>query len=232
MSKKYKHLFFDLDHTLWDFETNSKNALSLIFNAEELAKRGVPDFAHFYECYYEVNGYWWRQYHHKKISKEELRTKRFYETLLRFQVDDATLAERIGEQYLELSPLQTALFPDTLEVLEYLDGKYEMHIITNGFKEVAPIKMELSGLQPYFKNVFISEEIGHQKPERAIFDFALQQSSAIAEESIMIGDNMEADILGAKNAGMDQIYFNPNQKRRKDRVTYEIFSMLELKTIL
>ncbi len=127
----------------------------------------------------------------------------------------------------------TALFPDALEVLQYLqDKKYKLHLITNGFAEVQWIKIENSGLKPFFEHIIISEEVGTQKPDKAIFEIAMNRASTHAEECIMIGDNYNTDIVGAQNAGMDQVFFNPTKNRKKQPVTHEIKTLIELKGIL
>jgi putative hydrolase of the HAD superfamily len=143
------------------------------------------------------------------------------------------LAELMAESYLSISPRMTALFPDAVEVLQYLqDKKYKLHLITNGFAEVQWIKIENSGLKPFFEHIIISEEVGTQKPDKAIFEIAMNRAATHAEECIMIGDNYNTDIVGAQNVGMDQVFFNPTKNRKKQPVTHEIKTLIELKGIL
>ena len=229
---KYKHLFFDLDHTLWDFETNSTNVLRKIYEEMDLGQYGIPSFDKFHATYLPINSQYWARYHHKLMPQEELRVGRFRETLKRFNIDDLAVAKTIASLYTERSPYQTALFPDAEEVLVYLADRYQLHIITNGFEEIQTIKITQSGLEKYFKHIFISEQVGHQKPNKEIFQHAMEMAGTIAEESLMTGDNMQTDIQGAKSVGMDQCFFNPNKIRHRDKATYEIASLRELKAFL
>jgi putative hydrolase of the HAD superfamily len=230
--QKYKHLFFDLDHTLWDFDTNSKTVLKAIYEEMDLGRYQIPSFEVFHQTYLPINGQYWARYHHQLLPKEELRVGRFQETLRRFKVDDIALAKSIAHLYTERSPYQTLLFPDAIETLDYLYAKYEIHLITNGFEEIQAIKIKQSGLEKYFKHIFISEKVGHQKPDKRIFIHAMEVSGASVSESLMIGDNMQTDIAGAKSVGMDQVFFNPNLKKNRGKATYEIVELKELRGIL
>ncbi len=229
---KYKHVFFDLDHTLWDFETNSKQALTKIFEDNGLIEKGVSSFGKFHHKYQPINDRYWARYHNGFATKEQVRVGRFYDTLKEFGIDNRALAEIMATAYVELSPKMTALFPDAVEVLKYLQVKYKMHLITNGFAEVQWIKIEQSGLRPFFEHIIISEEVGTQKPDKAIFEIAMQRSGANTDDCIMVGDNYNTDIVGAKNAGIDQVFFNPGKNRKREPVTYEIIELKELKDIL
>lgn len=229
---KYKHIFFDLDHTLWDFETNSIETLAELFIELELEKHGVPSFEEFHQTYLPINSQYWARYHHKLMPKEELRIGRFAETLRRFKVDNIELAKTLAHLYTERSPFKTALFPDAIATLEYLSLKYRLHMITNGFSEVQDVKIRESKLEVYFHHVFVSERVGHQKPEAGIFLYALETTGANVNESLMIGDNMATDIMGAKSVGMDQVFFNPHHKKTRDKATYEIATLSELKNFL
>jgi putative hydrolase of the HAD superfamily len=229
---KYKHIFFDLDHTLWDFETNSKQALQQIYKEQNLIEKGIPVFDNFYNRYVPINDRYWARYHNQIVSKEKLRHGRFYDTLKEFGINDEALAETMAQSYLDLSPKMTSLFADAVDVLKYLQSKYTIHLITNGFAEVQWIKIENSGLKPFFEHIIISEEVGTQKPDKAIFEIAMERAKTNAAESIMIGDNYNTDIVGARNAGMDQIFFNPKKNRKREPVTFEITTLIELKEIL
>lgn len=230
--KSYQHIFFDLDHTIWDFETNSVKALQHLFATELLAERGVPTFEGFYKTYKPINDRYWAKYHNGYATKEQLRVNRFADTLATFGVADAELAERMAAGYLSVSPTMTALFPDAMDVLKYLQQKYVLHLITNGFAEVQWIKIENSGLRPFFEHIIISEEVGTQKPDKQIFEIAMNRAGTTCDACIMIGDNFNTDIVGARNAGMDQIYFNPLRRRVKEPVTYVVSSLGELRGIL
>lgn len=229
--KKYKHIFFDLDRTLWDFETNSLQTLKEIFFNVSLDNT-IPDFNDFIKIYKKYNEKLWDEYRNGKLEKEILRYKRFEIVLNHFGINNSNLAKKIGDSYVYKSPYKTGLFQGTIKTLEYLKNKYQLYIITNGFKEIQKIKMKTSKIDKYFKNVFISEEIGWQKPNIKIFEFVLNSANANAEESLMIGDDIKVDILGAKNAGINQVLFNPNNIEHEISPTYEISSLEELCEIL
>ncbi|MCH2223902.1 MAG: YjjG family noncanonical pyrimidine nucleotidase [Crocinitomicaceae bacterium] len=205
-----KTLFFDLDHTLWDFEANSEKALAQLFEEFNLIKH-VRSFRTFHTEYKKVNAEAWHQYSKGIITKDILRTKRFKDTFQKFGFKNDELVQKMAKGYLKISPYQTQLFPNAKETLEKLksDG-YALHIITNGFKEVQFIKLEQSGILDYFDVVLCSEEVGKNKPARIVFDRALSLANAKAEESVMIGDSYQADIVGAENAGIQAIFFDPS----------------------
>jgi len=207
-----KHLFFDLDRTLWDFETNSKNALKILFDSHDLNKE-IKSFESFHKTYKKNNARLWNQYGKGKLAKDVLRVKRFDDTLKQYQIFNNSLAEKIADGYVDLSPYQTIVFPGTHDTLDYLKKEsYQMHIITNGFKEVQFIKLEKSGLLDYFDVIVCSEDVGKNKPEPDVFHHSLNQAGAKKEESVMIGDDYKVDIVGAANVGMSAILFDPNKK--------------------
>lgn len=230
--KKYKHLFFDLDHTLWDFEINSRETLYEIYQKFGLGSMGIRTAEIFVKVYKEHNKWMWTSFGRGEIAKEQLRVKRFELTLAHFGVNPRIISEELAESYLRISPTKNNLIPEAKGLLDYLVGRYEMHIITNGFPEVQWIKLRNSGLENYFQSVFISEEIGHKKPQAGIFDFALKSCDASKEDSLMIGDSLEADIIGAKNSGIDQVFFNPEGLIHKEKATFEIQTLSELMSIL
>jgi len=160
-----------------------------------------------------------------------LRTRRFELTLLDFDIDDIVLADKIGIDYITLSPLKTNLFPNTHEVLSYLQPKYPLHIITNGFEEVQFTKLKTCDLQKYFTHVITSEAAGCKKPDNCIFNYALETTQSSAAESVMIGDDLEVDIEGAEKAGMDGIFFNPAKEVHNGSVRHEIYDLKELITL-
>ncbi|PWV53956.1 YjjG family noncanonical pyrimidine nucleotidase [Chitinophaga sp. S165] len=231
---KYKHIFFDLDHTLWDFETNASLVLEQLYHAHNLESRGVPTFKEFHNTYMVYNEKLWDRFRKGFITRNDLRTKRFRLTLLDFKIGDEKLCEALGTQFLEELPTQTALFPHAKEVLEYLAAKnYPLHMITNGFEEVQLRKMRSSGIDHFFTHVITSESAGSLKPYKEIFDYAVLKANATADSSIMIGDALDIDILGAFNAGIDQVYFNPLVPANGDlKPTFVINSLHELKQIL
>lgn len=231
-SRNYKHLFFDLDHTLWDFDTNAKETLLELYDAYRLQEIGIPAAPVFIDQYTRNNHVLWAQYHRGEISKEELRATRFRKTFLDLGLSPELLPLQFEEDYVNLCPTKKNLFPDTLEVLDYLAPKYTLHIITNGFYESSMLKLNNTGLTPYFASITCSEVLGYNKPDTLIFEHALQTAGALKEESMMIGDSLEADITGAIRFGMDCIYFNPYKQKHTFKVTYEIEALASLKELL
>jgi putative hydrolase of the HAD superfamily len=228
----YKHLFFDLDRTLWDFEKNSEQALLELIQYFKLEEKGIGTAQEFIRKYKAVNKHCWALYRKGQMEKAELRYRRFSETMESFGIRDEALAKSFGEGYIEISPKMTALVDGTTEVLNYLSEKYLLHIITNGFREVQYIKLENSGIGHHFDHIIISEDVGQKKPHRMVFDYALQRSGAKHRESLMIGDDLEADVLGARNAGWDQVFYNPEGIEHKEELVHEVKHLSELKTIL
>ena len=229
----YKDLFFDLDHTLWDFETNSKETIQELYTTHRLADLGIVDFDGFYSTYSAHNHRLWDRYTKGFIKQEELRWKRVYLSLLDFKVANEPLAKEMSQAYLEILPNKKHLFPYTIEILEYLKQKdYKMHLITNGFESVQFKKIKNSGLQDYFIEVITSEASNSLKPQKEIFEYALKNANASIEESIMIGDNESADIQGGINIGMDTIFVNHIQVVPTVPATYTITHLKELENIL
>jgi len=229
----YKDLFFDLDHTLWDFETNSKETIQELYTTHRLVDLGIVDFDRFYSTYSAHNHRLWDRYTKGFIKQEELRWKRVYLSLLDFKVANEPLAKEMSQAYLEILPNKKHLFPYTIEILEYLKQKdYKMHLITNGFESVQFKKIKNSGLQDYFIEVITSEASNSLKPQKEIFEYALKNANASIEESIMIGDNESADIQGGINMGMDTIFVNHIQVVPTVPATYTITHLKELENIL
>ncbi|MCF8371959.1 MAG: YjjG family noncanonical pyrimidine nucleotidase [Bacteroidales bacterium] len=229
--KKYKHIYFDLDRTLWDFESNSEDTFHDILEKYELMPK-IGSFKRFFKAYRKYNDHLWRKYREKQIEKHILSWKRFYLTLLEFGINDIELSKKIGHDYLEISKTKKKLFPFTHEILAYLHEKYSLHIITNGFEEVQFSKLDNCDLRKYFTEIITSEKVGVQKPKPEIFEFALLSANAQREESIMIGDDVEVDIKGAMNQGIDQVHFNFINRPASTKATYEITSLIDLKEIL
>lgn len=228
----YTNLFFDLDRTLWDFETNSHETLSELLQKYNLLEKGIGSSTNFINEYLVINEQLWDEYRKGSIDKDTLRYDRFYRTLMKFAIDDRTLSQDIGNDYVLNSPLKTGLFPDTIEVLNYLNDKYTLHIITNGFEEVQHVKIKNCGIEKYFDQVITSERAGFKKPDVRIFEYSLQTANTNAKNSLMIGDSLEADIVGARNAGIHQVYFNPKKETHSEDVTFEISSLKELLNFL
>lgn len=229
----YKHLFFDLDHTLWDFETNSKSTLQELFTAHRLHETLTNDFEQFFKAYSFHNKRLWDRYNNGFIKQEELRWKRMWHALLEFRLGDERLARQLSERYLEILPGKKQLFPHTVEILEYLTQKgYQLHLITNGFEKIQWGKLNTAGIGHYFTEVITSELANSLKPHKEIFDFALLRSGAQLHESIMLGDNLDADIMGAMNAGMDTIFVNHIREEPNITPTHIIYHLKELEGIL
>jgi putative hydrolase of the HAD superfamily len=231
--RKYQHLFFDLDHTLWDFEANSAEAIWEIFTELQVSDRGDIDFEEFILTYRQINRACWNQYRKNEISKETLRYTRFKRALAEYGIVDQELSDTFSDQYIIRSPKKTNLIAGTTEVLRYLEGeKYQMHIITNGFSEVQFVKIENAGLSKYFDVILTSEMVGEKKPHPSVFHQAVVLAEADLSESLMIGDNLEADVIGAREMGMDQVYYNPEEDPHEESITYEIKALSELIEIL
>ncbi len=229
---RYKHLFFDLDHTLWDFDTNSREALKDIYYSLDLAGAGVYDFDLFHKLYLGHNERLWDRYRKGHIKVDELRWKRMALSLLEFKNGDEKLAHQMADEFLELLPTKQALFPYTIEVLTYLrDKDYHLHLITNGFEKTQHHKMKTSGIDRFFLEVITSEGSNSLKPHREIFEYALARTGAEKKHSIMIGDTPEVDILGARDAGIDQVYVNHTGNEEPVDATFTVHSLKELEEI-
>jgi putative hydrolase of the HAD superfamily len=228
----YKHLFFDLDHTLWDFDANARETLLELYDTYRLTELGIDSAEKFIEVYTDHNHRLWRDYHNGLISKEQLRSSRFRLTFEHFELPEHLIPHQFEDDYVSICPTKTNLFEGTHEVLSALKSNYKLHIITNGFLESQEMKMSRTNLKQYFDQVFISEVIGLYKPDIALFNHALEAVGAESHQVLMIGDSLEADILGAKNAGIDQVYFNPLSDPHNYEITYEINKLHELLALL
>lgn len=230
--KKYKHLFFDLDHTLWDFDANARATLAQLHIDLKLAEKGVDDFERFYKNYLMHNEKLWEHYRKRYIRQEDLRLKRMWLTLLDFNIADEELSREMNDLFLQLLPTRTVLFPDTKEVLRYLTGKgYHLHLITNGFEKTQHGKLNCCGLNTFFGEVITSEGSNSLKPEKEIFEYALHKTGATVDESIMIGDSLDVDVAGAMNVGMDQVHVNYDNKVQHVQPTYTVRTLKELEAI-
>jgi len=234
---KYKYLFFDLDHTIWDFEANSRQTLEELYQTMSLETKGVNNFDVFHRNYLTHNDKLWDRYRKGFIKVDELRWKRMWLTLLDFKIADEPLAREMGNIFLDLLPTRKILFPHTIELLDYLTEKqYQLHLITNGFEKTQHSKLKNSGLDKYFKEVITSEGSNSLKPHKEIFDYAFKKTGATPEQSIMIGDAIDVDILGGLNAGIDQVHVNHLTKEpvpvlENKLPTYTVYSLRELEEI-
>ncbi|WP_430399303.1 YjjG family noncanonical pyrimidine nucleotidase [Flavobacterium sp.] len=223
-----KHIFFDLDHTLWDFDKNSAFAFDVIFKKHNLEVSVVE----FLEHYIPRNHHYWKLYQVNQISHEDLRYFRLKDV---FDVLDFTISDKmihqLSEDYITHLPDNNLLFDGAIEVLSYLNENYHLHIITNGFSEVQGRKLKNSNIEHFFQTITNSEMAGVKKPHPNIFEFALSLANASKEESIMIGDSLEADIEGALSYGIDAVYFN-EQNTNIQKQIHQVNHLLELKNIL
>lgn len=232
MSKQYKHIFFDLDHTLWDFDRNSAATLKRLYDEYRLDERGITDFDSFVTIYDAHNQRLWERFRNGQMRREELRWKRFWITLLDFKIANEMLAHELSSAYLEILPTQTLLVPYAKDILDHCRQKYEIHLITNGFEMTQKMKLQYSGIGGYFKEIITSERGHAMKPHPTIFEYALKATGAEMHQSIMIGDALEVDVMGAQLAGWDQVYYNPAKAIHTRKPTYEVSCLSELMTIL
>ena len=227
--KHIQHVFFDLDHTLWDFEKNSDLAFKKVFDKQNI----TIDLDNFLDVYRPLNHQYWKLYREEKVTKEELRYQRLKRTFdaVNYVITDE-LIDIIAIEYVDFMPDFNHLFEHTFEILDYLKEKYQLHIITNGFEEIQTKKMQSSNILHYFKEIITSDSVGVKKPNPKVFNFALEVANAKNENSIMIGDNVEADIQGAIDVGMRAIHFNFVGENVIDPRFPSIKSLLELKQYL
>lgn len=228
----YKHIFFDLDQTLWDFETNSRQTLLELAYKYKLSEKGIDSIDEFIAQYIHINKRMWDEYGKGLIDKNTLRYDRFHEALNKFEIADRDLSKKIANDYIAFSPLKTNMFPHAQEVLYYLNKKYSLHIITNGFEEVQYIKLKNCCIEHFFDQVITSERAGFKKPDVRMFQYSMNAVNSSPANSLMIGDSLDADIIGARNAGLHQVYFNPKGDIHEETITFEIKSLKELMSLL
>lgn len=227
-----KAVLFDLDHTLWDFEKNARETLQELYFEYQFDRI----FTHvqvdlFIDTYNRINHELWDQYHRGQIDKNYLRHRRFRDTFVELGADPEAFPDQFEIDYLEICPKKPHLFPYAIEVLEYLKERYTVHLISNGFSEACKTKLESSGLKNYFRNVVISEEVGVLKPDPKIFRYTLEKAGVDSQHAVMIGDNLVADVMGARNAGIEAVYFNPHRRENPEKFL-EIECLSELKVFL
>lgn len=227
---KYRYIFFDLDRTLWDYEANSRETLLNLFYQYHLQNRVEPE--RFLAEFNRHNEVLWEQYRDGEVTKETLRYERMRRTFTAFGITDNQLADSFSDAFISNLPLQKQLFPDAKEVLEYLHRKYNLYILSNGFKETQLAKIEHSGLSPYFRHIFTSDELGTTKPGREFFHLAVSFLNARKEQCLMVGDDPIADITGAADYGIFQVFFNPDRIPHAMKPTHEIHALAQLKDLL
>jgi len=230
--KTYQHIFFDLDHTLWDYDRNVTESLSELYEIYELQNLGISSFEKFFASFYHVNFQLWDWYNVGKIDKENLRKERFPRIFAHSGVVDWVIPASFEEDFMSLTSSKPHVFPYSKEILTYLKEKYKLHVITNGFNESQAKKMSSSGLDVFFDLVVTSETTGHKKPDPRIFYHTMDQLNTQPEHCLMIGDNPASDILGAQRAEIDQVFFNPEGKEIELNPTYTISHLKELESLL
>lgn len=230
--KKYKHLFFDLDETLWDYKANAVDTLIELFEKFELGTNGDLTADDFVAEFFRTNRELWRKFDKRLIDKDKIRQDRFPLIFERLGVDGHEDVDALQKSFIYESPKKGKLIDHADEILEALSNHYSMHIITNGFEEIQATKLKYSGLEIYFQEVVTSERANAQKPDPGIFLFAMEAANAKASESVMIGDNLITDIQGARGVGMEQVFFNPGKITHDLEVTHEINHLFELSGIL
>lgn len=223
-----KAVFFDLDHTLWDFEKNSALAFQEIIQKYRL---GISH-ASFNKFYSPINAKYWKLYRDGDITHQELRYGRLKETFeaIGFEINDGLL-HTVSEEYVKLLPENNHLFDGAIEILEYLKPKYSLHIITNGPDVVQERKLKNSNIGHYFDTITNSELAGCKKPHAGIFEYALKAANADKANSVMIGDCIEADVQGALDYGLDAIFFNEHRQEANPEIQ-QVYHLTDLKNIL
>jgi putative hydrolase of the HAD superfamily len=230
---KIQHIFFDLDNTLWDHRKNAYLTIKGLFHKEEITLKYNIDFEEFHSVYHEINERLWEKIRDGIIGKEYLRKHRFYDTFKHFNVDDEELAMYFEEHFLDKILKHNELVEGAEYILEYLKAKnYTLHIISNGFKEVTERKCILSGIDKYFQTITSADSVGVRKPNPLIFDYSLGLSNAKKENSILIGDDWIADVVGAQSYGMDVIFFDVLNENREEEGLKIIKHLLQIKEYL
>jgi len=229
---KYNTLFIDLDDTIWDTSSNARESMEEVYRDYHF-DRFFPTFNEYYDIYLPNNIHLWTQYRQGLISKHELIIERLLFPLRPFGIDDESFAINLNEDFLTRTSTKTKLLPHAIEVLEYLRPNYKMYILSNGFEEVQYRKINNSGLAPFFDGIVLSDDIGVNKPHPDIFNYALQKSGALRHETLMIGDSLEADIRGAKDSNIDQVWLDLGVETITDLTpTFHIHTLPELKEFL
>ncbi|MCF6359381.1 MAG: YjjG family noncanonical pyrimidine nucleotidase [Cyclobacteriaceae bacterium] len=231
MEATKKHLIFDLDDTLWDFQQNSHDTLLDLFDAYRIGDQGI-EVARFIEVFREINNALWDRFDEGLITREVIRKERFPAVFEKLDIHLNGVAMQMQDSFMSTCSAKSTLVKGVKEVLTKFSSTYKFHILSNGFDEIQSIKIKAGGLEPYFDKVITSGRAGFRKPEPEIFDFALNEIGAHKEDCIMIGDNPFSDIEGAFKYGIDQVYYNVHKKACKITPTHIIDDMSELMKIL
>jgi len=223
--KGIKHIFFDLDHTLWDYDRSAKETLLEIYNQFEISKTGSSE-KKFLKTFYEVNSQLCKQYNSGEIDREYIKKERF-RGIFQIVGKDVSFSGDASDFFIVTCSSKPYLMPDALTALHYLDEKYKLHIITNGFLDSQERKLKSAGIAKFFKVMVTSECVAYRKPSPEIFHYSLEKAQATADNSIMIGDNPTTDIAGARDSGIKSVFYDPSGKKRCIS-DYTISSHMEL----
>jgi YjjG family noncanonical pyrimidine nucleotidase len=229
----YRNLFFDLDNTLWAFSANAGDTFREVYALNRM-DRYFESFEQFFSIYQEENLRLWGLYEKGEITKDELNYRRFRHPLQVVGAGDLSLAERYGADFFRIIRTKSRLMPHALNMLQRLYPSYNLYILSNGFRELQCAKMRSGGIDRFFKEVILSDDIGVQKPNRKLFDYALQSTGATTADSLMIGDNFAVDIEGAHNSGWQQVYYDISneEERLSFSPTYTIRDLNEIPHLL
>ena len=230
--KPYRHLLFDLDHTLWDFDKNATETLCELYDTHGLSTLGRFSEQQFCDTFVTVNRALWKQYDQGTYDQQRLRSERFVMILTQLGVAADLVPPQLADDYLRICPTKPHVMPHTVATLDYLRQHYQLHVLTNGFAAVQAIKLQSAGLTDYFTEVVSSDTTRHRKPHRPVFDYLLNRIGARSQECLMIGDNLATDVRGARDAGIDQVFYNPRRIRHSEAVTHEVTCLSELRSIL
>jgi putative hydrolase of the HAD superfamily len=228
----YKHLFFDLDETLWDYFSNSSTVLTRLFHEYELQSVGVPSLEAFLQAFKVGNNKAWHLYDIGELNKETLRINRFPMIFAELELPRTIVPEQIEADFMSQCPKEGRLMDGALELLESLHNHYTLHIITNGFNDTQKIKMESANIAHFFHTVTTSESTGARKPEEGIYRHALSLSGAPNYESLMVGDKIENDVLAAERVGIHGVFYNPHKVPFNEKIRFEISHLSEVLPIL
>jgi putative hydrolase of the HAD superfamily len=229
--KNYKYIFIDLDRTLWDFDANASETLRQIISVFKLENviNNTDEFVIYFHLY---NDQLWDLFREGKIKKHSLRFERFRLLFHRYKIEDKELISSISRYYLNNAPAKTALIDGANEILPYITSKYKLYIISNGFYDVQLTKVINSGISKYITKIFTSDRIGYAKPDKRMYEYAITSINARKAECLMIGDDIKNDIIGAQNANVDQVFYNPEAVECDVKPTYEIRKLIDLKDII
>ena len=228
-----RHIFFDLDNTLWDHRKNAYLTIKDLCEQHRIQEVYGIDMEDFHNVYHEINEALWEKLRDNLIDKEYLRKHRFYDSFMHFGVDNLELSQQFEANFLDNILQYNELVDGAVEILDYLKGKdYELHIISNGFQEVTERKCILSGIAPYFKSITSADSVGVRKPDARIFDYSMSLAKADRSESVLIGDDWIADVKGAQNYGMDVIFFNALNEKVEDTDLKYVDQLIDLKSFL